>query len=78
MCAREIGLPGVQHEVVVVAHQAVGQHLSVEALHSLIDDFKQSIADFVVNEDGVSPVATGRDVVNGAGELDAEGAKAKT
>jgi hypothetical protein len=27
----EIGLPGVQHEVVVVAHQTIGQGLGVEA-----------------------------------------------
>ncbi len=31
----EIGLPGVQDEVVVVAHQAIGQGLGVEARERL-------------------------------------------
>jgi hypothetical protein len=34
----EIGLPGVQHEVVVVVHQAIGQGLGVEARQRLRDD----------------------------------------
>ena len=34
----EIGLPGVQHEVVVVVHQAIGQGLRVEARQRLRDD----------------------------------------
>ncbi len=31
----EIGLPGVQDEVVVIAHQAIGQSLGVEARERL-------------------------------------------
>jgi hypothetical protein len=27
----QIGLPGMQHEVVVIAHQAVGEHLGVKS-----------------------------------------------
>jgi hypothetical protein len=37
---RQIGLPGVEHQVVVVAHQAIGQHLRVEPVHRLGDDIQ--------------------------------------
>ncbi|UQS88258.1 hypothetical protein M5C90_21340 [Pseudomonas chlororaphis subsp. piscium] len=48
---RKIRLPGVEHEVVVVAHQAVGQHLGIEALHALSHDRQQSLAVGIVDED---------------------------
>ena len=70
---RQVGLAGVQHEVVVVVHQAVGQHLRAEALHALGQHGEQGSAVGVVHEDGLAPVAAGGDVVHGAGEFDAEG-----
>jgi hypothetical protein len=71
--ARQVGGTGVQHEMVVVAHQAIGQHLRVEALQCQRDDAQLRGPVVVVGVDGLAPVAAGRKVVDGAGELDARG-----
>lgn len=70
--ARQIGLPRAQHEVVVVAHQAIGEHLGVEALHGPPHDLQQTLAIAVVGEDRLAPVAARSDVVDGTLELDAK------
>lgn len=36
--ARQVVLLSLQYQVVVVAHQAVGQHLGIEAVHRLGED----------------------------------------
>jgi hypothetical protein len=56
---RQVGLAGMQHEVVVVTHQAVGQHLRIEALYALGQHGEQGGAVGVVHEDGFAPVAAG-------------------
>jgi len=68
----EIALPGVQHEVVVVAHQAVGQGLGIEARECLRYDLQHTLPVQVIDEDVLAPVATGGDVIDGAGEFDAQ------
>jgi hypothetical protein len=62
----------MQHEVVVVAHLAVGQHLRVETVHGVRQDIQLRLAIGVVNVDGLAPVAAGGDVVDSAGEFEAE------
>jgi hypothetical protein len=37
---RQVAMPRVLHQVVVVAHQALRQQLRVEAVHHLRDDIK--------------------------------------
>ncbi len=53
---REIGLSRVQHEVVIVAHQAKSQHLGAESIHRLLDDGKHRPCVFPVGEDWFATV----------------------
>lgn len=69
---RKIRLPGMKHEVVVIAHQAVGQHLGIEEMHALGDDGQQGLAVGIVHEDRLAPVASRSDVIDRAGEFDAK------
>jgi hypothetical protein len=62
----------VQHEVVMVAHQAIGQYLRVEAFQCQRHDVQLRGPVVVVGVDGLAPVATRRHVVDGAGKLDAK------
>ena len=41
----------VQHEVIVIAHQDIGQHLRVKALHALLQHAEQrrTVADVLKN-----------------------------
>jgi hypothetical protein len=66
---RQIRAAGVQHEVVVVAHKSVREHLRVEAFQTLLDDCQQRSAILVVRNDALSPVATRSHVVHGSEEL---------
>jgi hypothetical protein len=71
---REIALPRVQDQVVVIAHLAIRQHLSIEALNRLRQHFKMQAPVFVVTVDGLASIAARCDVIDGAGEFQAEGA----
>jgi hypothetical protein len=71
---RQVCLPRVQHQVVVVAHLAVGQHLRVKPVHRMGDGFKLRLSIPVVAVDRFAPIATRRDVINRVGEFDAQGA----
>jgi hypothetical protein len=71
---RQTALARVQHEVIVVAHLAVGQHLGVEPVHGRCQHVQLQQAVGIVAIDGLAPVTPRSDVVSGAGELDAEGA----
>nr|WP_256577641.1 hypothetical protein [Pseudomonas sp. NFIX28] len=57
---RKIRLPGMEHEVVVIVHEAVGQRLGIEALHALSHDRQQGFAVGVVDEDRLAAVALGK------------------
>ena len=69
---RQVGLVRVLHEVIVVPHQAIGQHLGIKALHRLCHHLQQGTAVRVVHEDRLAPVAARGDVVDRAGEPDAQ------
>ena len=70
---RQIGLARVQHQMIVISHLATGEHLSIEPVHRLSDDFQMRGPVLVVAVDRLTLVATQGDVVDGAGKLDAEG-----
>jgi len=65
-------LPRVQHEVVVVPHQAVGQGLGIEARECLPHDLQHSLPVLVIHEDVLAPVTTGSDGIDDAREFDAQ------
>jgi hypothetical protein len=62
----------LQDEVVVVAHQAEGEHQRIAALQALVDDRQQRLPIGVVGKDALAAIAAGGDVVGRAGELDAK------
>lgn len=70
---RKVALARLEHEVVVVARQAVGQRLRVESLHEQGDDVQVGQTIDVVSVDWLPAVAECGDVVDGTWELDAEG-----
>ena len=62
----------MQYEVVVVAHQAIGQGFSIEARQRLRHDLQQSVPVIVIDEDRLAPVTAGSDVIDSAREFDAQ------
>ena len=70
--SRQVGLPRVQNEVVVVAHQAVGQHLRIEAVRRLRQHGQQSVPVVISIEDRLAPIAARSHVIDGTGKLDAQ------
>jgi hypothetical protein len=71
--AGKIATAGVDDQMVMVVHQAVGQYHRIETLRCLCDHIEESVAILVIVKDGFAPVATRGDVVNSAGEFDSEG-----
>ena len=71
---RQIGLARVQYQVIVISHLAIGQHLSIEPVHRLNDDFQVRGPVLLVAVDRLTAGATRGDVVDGTGKLDSEGA----
>ena len=70
--ARQLGPVRVQHKVAVVAHQAVGQRRSVEAVHRLGNRRQRCMSIPVVNKDRFAPVASQSNVVNRTGAFDSQ------
>lgn len=70
--ARQIGLAGVQHQMKVIAHLAIAQHLSVEAIDGLREHVQLPDSIFVVPVDGFAAVTARGHVIESAGELDAQ------
>jgi hypothetical protein len=71
---RQVRAARVQHEVIVIAHQAIGEHLHVKALHTLLQHAEQRSTVAVDLEDRLAPVAARCEVVDRIRELDAQGA----
>ena len=70
--ARQVGPVRVQHKMAVVAHQAAGQHRSVEAVHRLGNRRQRCMSIPVVNKDRFAPVASQSNVVNRTGAFDSQ------
>lgn len=69
---RQVGGTRVQHEVLVAAHRAVGQHLCVEAFLRQRQVAQPLGPVAIVGADSLAPVAARRQVVDGEGEFDAQ------
>lgn len=54
---RQVGLAGTHHQVVVVAHLAIGQHLGIKTIHRQRDDFQLGDPVLIVAVDGLTPVS---------------------
>ena len=72
---RQVRAARVQHDVIVIAPKAIGQHLRVKALHALLQHAEQRSPVAVVLENWLVLVAAGGDVVARPRELDAQGAE---
>ncbi len=70
----EVGLGGFDEEVIVVAHERPCMDVPAGHLAGLGEGVEEEAAVVVVKEDGLPAVATGHDVVVGAGGLDADAA----
>ena len=62
--SRQVGLARMQHQMVVVAHQAVREQFSIEALERQGQHIKMQHAIFVVAINRLSAVTTRRDVMD--------------
>ena len=71
----EIGARGAQEEVVVILHQDVGPDLDVEAVRERLEQLAESRVVALGPEDGTTFVASGEDVIEGVGALDALGSR---
>ncbi len=72
---RQVRAARVQHEVILIAHQAIVQHLLVRVVHALLQYAEQGSTVAVVLENWLALVAAGGDVVARPRELDAQGAE---
>ena len=70
--ARQLGPVHVQHKLAVLAHQAVGQHLGVAAVHRLGNQGQQCMSIPVVNKGQFAPVASRSNVVDRSGGFDSQ------
>lgn len=64
--ARELGVGGLQQQVIMIAHQTVGMAEGMVALHDGGEDRQETLAVGVVGDDRLAPVASGRDVIEPA------------
>jgi hypothetical protein len=56
--------------MVVVAHQAIGEDLGVEAEERLRHHVEQPVTIMIVHKDRLAPIAARGDVIHRAGEFD--------
>ena len=71
---RQVAAAGLDDEVVVITHQAIGKALGVEAIEAECQHVEQGGAVLVVFKDRLAPVTVRGQVIQRAGELEAEGA----
>jgi len=74
--SRQVGMAPVQHEVIVIAYQEIGQHQRVKALQALLKPSSSTLNSkvAVVLKNRLAPVAAGGVEVVSTGEIDAQGA----
>jgi hypothetical protein len=72
---RKIRATRVQHQMEMLAHQAVGEHLRVKATHGLRNDGElHGSVSFVAIDRTATSVTTRSHVIHGTGKLNAQGA----
>src|SRR6266478_8352235 len=67
----QIGLRGFEHQMKVIAHQAIRMDLPAGLFTSLPERFKKALPVLVVIENGVAPVASAHQVIDRAAVLNA-------
>jgi len=65
-------LPRAEYEVVVVAHEAEGNHVGIKPVHGFSDDFQQRMTVVVIFENGLTTVTSGGDVVDRTREFNSQ------
>ena len=70
--ARQIRRPGMQHKMVVVAHQAVSQPLRIKAPRPLGQHLQQSLPIHIILKDRLPTITTRSHVVTGTGKFNAK------
>ena len=66
----QISPPRLEHKVVVVVREAIGEDTGVEALEGLRDHAHQRLAVGVILKDGLAAVSARRYMIDSAGKLD--------
>ena len=69
----QVGTRGLEEQVIVVIHQAIGVNDYAEPLDSLLQGFEETFSVGNVAVDVFSLVSPGGDMVHGVFELDADG-----
>ena len=73
--SRQRARSGAQHQVVVIAHEAIGKHRRVEARGGFAQNRKVRLAVGGVTVDRLATVTARGDVEDGAGEFNAKGTR---
>ena len=69
--ARQVGLKGLNEQMVVVVHQEISMQQEVKVRHDIVEDGDKPFAIVVGTVDRLAFVATCGDVIEGASELNA-------
>jgi hypothetical protein len=69
----QIGAPGMQNQVVMVVHQAIGEGAGIEPLKRHADCLQKCLPVRVIVEYRLTPITTRGDVINRTGKFYAEG-----
>ena len=67
----QVCVGGFQHQMIVVAHQAIGMHLPAGLLARLGEGFYKIVTVHVIEEDVLAPVTPAHHMVHGAGIFNA-------
>ena len=70
----QVRAAGMQDQMIMVAHQAIGQCTGIEAVKGCSNHVQKCPPVLVVVEDRLAPVAPRGNVVNRSGKFDAQGA----
>ncbi len=68
---RQIGLLSMQHQVVVIIHQAISHYRRLKSIQSLRQNSQKPLPIFIVNENGFLPITTCGHMVNRVREFNA-------
>ena len=70
---RQVGAPGMQNQVVMIVHQAIGQGTGIKPLKRRADRLQKHLPVRVIVEYRFTSIPTRGDVVNRTGKLYAQG-----
>jgi hypothetical protein len=70
--SHQVGIRGLQHQVIVVTHQAKGMYLPTSLLAGLGQGFEEVVPVNVIQKDVLTPVSATHDMVDGIWILNAQ------